>query len=923
MSQFVRGVLLSLVCLSLIGTADGAEPDAADSWWSFQPLREPDVPELSLFSGGDTGDGREFTAIDRFIIAAQREKGLTLSPEADRRTLIRRLYFDLTGLPPLPEEVEAFVLDSDPDAYGKLVEQLLESPRYGERWARHWLDVVHYGETHGYDKDKPRPNAYPYRDYVIRAFNEDRPYARFVQEQLAGDVLWPHTVDGIVATGFIAAGPWDFIGHAEVPEEKIDGKVARHLDRDDMVTTTMNAFCSLTVQCAQCHHHKRDPVSMKDYYALQAVFAAIDRADREYDADPETARRRLALKKVIADLEAVIKELEASIESNKTEEIRSMEDKIAAFEKSLAKYREIEGKTRSERYGYHSQVASNQNVEKWVQVDLGRVMAVDRVALFGADEYGFADFGFPHRFRVEVSQTSDVGGDDSELLLDGSGDFPRPGASPVVIEGRGAKGRYVRITATKLWNRRQQGQAETKDWIFALSEIAVVAEGVAVSLSPEVEALDSIEAGKRWGKANVIDGIYGRYPLAERTPQGIVAWLEEDAEGQQRRAMEAMVAERDAALRARMPETLRRHGAVREQLVGARKDLGRLPEPAKVYAGTVHTGSGAFKGRGHLGGRPRPIHVLRRGDVTRPGELVRPATVAGIVPGLPAEFDLAEDHVESDRRVALAKWITHPENTLTWRSIVNRVWHYHFGRGIVDTPNDFGRLGSTPSHPELLDWLAVEFRDGGGSMKDLHRLILKSAVYKQTSRNRAEDAEIDGSNQFLWRQNRRRLEAEAIRDAVMAVAGKLDLTMYGPSFMDFVIEKPEHSPHYEYHKADPNDPATHRRSIYRFLVRSQPQPFMDTLDCADPSELVDKRGETNTALQALAMLNNMYVVRMAEFFAERVRLEEDSVRRAFALALSRQPTAEEHRTLAAYAEAHGLSATCRLIFNLNEFSFVD
>ena len=251
-------------------------------WWSLKPLTRPEVPKIVVHKNGVN----EVAApIDAFILAMLREKGLTPSLEADRRTLIRRLYFDLIGLPPSPEEMDAFVADPDPSAYAKLVEKLLESPHYGERWARHWLDVVHYGDTHGYDKDQPRPNAWPYRDYVVRAFNSDKRYSRFVEEQIAGDIFAPGTEDGLTATGFIAAGPWDLIGHAEVPESKIDGKIARNLDRDDMVTNTCNTFVSLTVQCARCHHHKFDPVMQEDYYRLQADFAALDRADRTYDID--------------------------------------------------------------------------------------------------------------------------------------------------------------------------------------------------------------------------------------------------------------------------------------------------------------------------------------------------------------------------------------------------------------------------------------------------------------------------------------------------------------------------------------------------------------------------------------------------------------------------------------------------------------
>ena len=256
-------------------------------WWSLRPLQTVAIPNLSE---QDAEWARN--PIDAFAVRRMRQHGLAPSREADRRTLIRRLYFDLIGLPPTPQQIEQFLHDQDPMAYEKLVDRLLESPHYGERWARHWLDVVHYGDTHGYDKDKPRPNAWPYRDYVIRSLNHDKPYHRFVMEQIAGDALWPDTRDGIEATGFISAGPWDFIGHAEVPEDKLDGQVARNLDRDDMVTSTMNTFLSLTVQCARCHNHKFDPITQEHYYSLQSIFAALDRADRQYDPVPEVAAKR-------------------------------------------------------------------------------------------------------------------------------------------------------------------------------------------------------------------------------------------------------------------------------------------------------------------------------------------------------------------------------------------------------------------------------------------------------------------------------------------------------------------------------------------------------------------------------------------------------------------------------------------------------
>jgi hypothetical protein len=293
----------------------------------------------------------------------------------------------------------------------------------------------------------------------------------------------------------------------------------------------------------------------------------------------------------------------------------------------------------------------------------------------------------------------------------------------------------------------------------------------------------------------------------------------------------------------------------------------------------------------------------------------------------PGRFEVAANAAEGERRAALAQWIVDPKNPLTWRTIVNRVWQYHFGAGLVETPGDFGRNGGLPSHPELLDWLAVEFRDGGGSLKALHRLILTSKTYQQSSADRADFSKIDSGNRLLWRQNRRKLEAEAIRDAVLASSGNLDLSMGGPGWQDFVIEHPEHSPHFLYDRYDPSDAKTFRRSVYRFIVRSQTQPWMTSMDCADPSMRVDRRTESLSPLQALALLNNGFLLTQAESLAKRVAAEHDAlqqrVHRAFRLALARSPSAVELETLAAYAGLHGMEQTCRLILNLNEFTFVD
>ena len=865
---------------------DVAKLEDKTDWWSFKPLK----------SGEQRAKGGE---IDSFIHSKLKEKGLAPAPQADARTLIRRLFFDLNGLPPAPSDLSDWSNLSD-DRYEKLVDHLLDSPRYGERWARHWLDLVHYGETHGYDKDKPRLNAWPYRDYVIRAFNNNKSYARFIEEQIAGDALYPGTTDGITALGFIAAGPWDYIGHAEVPETKLDGKIARHLDRDDMVQNAIGSFCSLTVHCAQCHYHKFDPISQEDYYSLQAVFAGIDRTDVDYYPDDATMQKFAAVQKQKKQITDTIAALEEPLKKKAGEAYTALSKRIdGAAEKGA-------NPNAKPDFGYHSAISPMQDAVKWLQVDLGKSVQVERIVLKPCyDDFGKigGGFGFPVRFKIEVS-------DDPEFKTGVTlvwrkhdatfmHDFANPGLKPFetgTAGDDGVTGRFARVTAVKLAKR-------SNDYIFALAEMEVYDSktGPNLALGRPVTSLDSIEAAPRWRKANLTDGIAPE----SRTEDDKLK----------------LIRERDALMLAQADET------TKKKLRDARKQrdaLPQLPAPQKIYAGAVHYGSGAFKG---THGIPRTINILKRGDMKQPAQEVRPGTVTALSELLQVPFKVAGDH-ESARRAALAKWITDKNNALTWRSIVNRVWQHHFGRGLVDTANDFGRMGGKPSHPELLDWLAVTFRDDfDGSLKKLHKLIVMSQTYRQASESSGLSDKSDAANMWCSHQNRRKLDAESIRDSILAVSGKLDLTMGGPSFQDFVIDKPQHSPHYEYHLHDPEDPKSHRRSIYRFIVRSQQQPFMTVLDCADPSMRVDKRNESLSPLQALAMMNNGLTVTMAKHFAKRVTKEaaglDQQMKHAFILALSREPKPDELAPLVDYAKRDGLENACRVILNLNEFSFVD
>jgi mono/diheme cytochrome c family protein len=874
-------------------------------WWSLEPVVKPPVPDYTPWAR---------TPIDAFIAAKQRELGLAPSPEADRRTLIRRLTFDLHGLPSEPHEVERFVADPAPDAYERLIDRLLASPRYGERWGRHWLDVVHYGESHGYDKDKPRLNAWPYRDYVIRSFNQDKPYSRFVQEQLAGDVLFPDDPDAVVATGFIVAGPWDFVGHVELREGTVDKRIARSNDRDDMLANAMSTFTSLTVHCARCHDHKFDPVTQADYYRLQAVFAGVDRADRPYDADAATLARRRRLTAELAALEARHASIKAEMDKTVSPQLARLDQRISELEAQLTALPDpAADKPGSPTNGYHSAIMSQPDAEKWVQVDLGRSVPIETVRLVPARPTDFPDspgFGFPLRYRVDISDDPQFA-TRATLADHTASDVMNPGDVPVEIPAGGRAARYVRVTATRLWKRRG-------DFVFALAELEAASAGANVARSATVTSLDSIEAG-RWSRKHLVDGYDSRARLGDSPT---------DVAGQRMKVQEALAGnrrERQQLLESLLEPPLRAQWQhVVAQLANSKQQLAALPPQQVAFLAT-----GPFKPQGQFKpvAGPRPVHLLRRGDVKSEGPLMPPGALACLAHlGLEAEFALPGVNGEGARRAALARWIIDPRHPLTRRSIVNRVWHYHFGQGLVDTPNDFGRMGSLPSHPELLDWLAAEFYEHGESLKRLHRLILTSSVWRQSSQSNAALETLDSGNRFLWRMQRSRLDAESLRDAVLATSGKLDLEMGGPSLQQFYF-KDDHSPVYDYTRFDIDQPAAYRRSVYRFLVRSVPDPLMESFDCADPSISTPRRNTTLTALQALSLLNHPFLVRQAEHFAARLRSQTPDpaaqIELAYRLALARSPALAERRLMIEHARRHGLENVCRLIFNSNEYLFID
>jgi hypothetical protein len=490
------------------------------------------------------------------------------------------------------------------------------------------------------------------------------------------------------------------------------------------VANTLNTFCATTVQCARCHNHKFDPIKQEDYYRLQAVFSALDRSDKTFDSDPDVAVNRSRLEDERVRLEAARKQLEGK--RSEQEDVR-----IGLLEKRIAELKEGTSAVERPEFGYHSKIEAQQDVVKWVQIDLGTVQALKRIRYTGCHDTfnGIgAGFGFPVRYKVELSNDPDFKTGVTLLEDHQSADVKNPGCRPNEIDGKGNTARYIRITATKLAPRKN-------DYIFALAEVEVFdAKGRNIGLGAKVTALDSIEVAPRWGRKNLVDGYY--YETKTEPEPSRIAELEKERDELRRKD-------------AKDPKAVSLEIANTDmELSKVQAALRKLPEPRKAYVGMVHRGTGSFAGTGANGGKPRPIFVLKRGDVQQPQKEVGPGTVS-FFPELPGQFDVGAGQPEGLRRAALAGWLSDKRNPLTWRTIVNRVWQYHFGRGICESSSDFGRMGRLPTHPELLDWLAVEFRDGSQSLKDLHRLIVTSATYRQASIGDAENAKVDANNTCL------------------------------------------------------------------------------------------------------------------------------------------------------------------------------
>jgi mono/diheme cytochrome c family protein len=850
--------------------------------WSVQPVRAV------------TG-----ASIDSLINAKLAEKNLAMSPPADRRTLIRRLSFDLVGLPPTPERVEQFVNDSDPKAYEKLVDELLHSTHYGERWARHWLDIAHYADTHGFERDQLRPNAWRYRDYVIASLNADKPYDQFIREQIAGDVIAPNDPQSVIATGFLAAGPWDYVGHVETKSDMLK-RAARAGDLDDMVTQVITSTMGITINCARCHDHKLDPIKQEEYYRLWAVFAGVKRGDREVDIAEakRIASEKTRLTQELASTRAQIAKLAG--------DGLDLADMVGAGVKG----RGIDlrnGNLTTGKLGYHRDIQTNrlQRIE-WP----AEVKDTDRFVLsvFVPDGRN----PVPIFAKQEVSGLPATSGHTWDVIRNGPLNAQRStkiGGVDYAEKDHSILGLHANSGITfDLSKIRESGGLGVMHLTAALGFGADV--GAAAS---RADFTVYVDAERKFQKLKLRKDEFTHLDIgipATAKTLTLIATDGGDGIGSDLLFLgdARLVPDMEhSKISAADQEQLKHH---RAQAVKLDASLKALPDVPKVYA----TVSDA---------QPPPIQVQRRGNSEDLQQEVQPGAFAW---ARHASMDFGTKATpEGQRRRMLADWITHPDNPLTRRVLVNRLWHHHFGLGLVTTPSDFGLGGDKPTHPELLDWLADEFLRSGWSVKHMHKLIVMSAAYQQQSTSKNDTARrLDAQNRLLWRQNPRRLDAESVHDSVLSIAGTLNTAIGGPGYRDFNFTE-AYAPLYDY--ITPDKPDLLRRSIYRFVVRTTPHQFMSTLDCPDPANLTPARAQTTTALQALTLSNNEFMLQQASNLATRIENETDSreagIRRAFLLCLQRAAKPDELSAATHLVAERGLFALCRMLINTNEFVYID
>ena len=792
--------------------------------WSLKPVRRPVPPALGQAQ-------RPANAVDSFVFAKLAKGGLAPSRLAGRPVLIRRLHLVMLGMHPSPGEVAAFVNDPQPDAWERLVDRVLDDPRLGERWAQHWLDVIRYAETHGFETNQERPNAWPFRDWVVDALNHDLPYDQFVRGQLAGDALGSST-----GTGFLVAGPYDLVKSQDINLTLMQ----RQNELDGMINTTGTTFLGLTLGCARCHDHKFDPVTQRDYYSLQAIFAGVNHAERMIDQkrDPALAMEQAALesrvdsaKKELTLLEAGIPRFKPPVNTRGNEEV---------FEPVPARF-------------IRFNIARANRAEPCVD-ELEIFAEGKNVALASAGARATA----------------------SGVYLDGSNPIHQ---LALVNDGRYGNSRsWIANSSTNAWVQIELAKPATIGRIkWARDREGRYNDRLAVEYTFEV----ATEPGQWRTVASSAD----RPPTGDGT-QTKLEYLLAHLKGEEATKVRQLA----------------------KCLAGDEQRLGEIHAAMRrtVYAGTFR--------------QPEVTHVLHRGDPLAKRDEVGPDGIGA----LGGALGLAPNAPEQQRRLKLAQWITTPDNPLTARVIVNRVWKHHFGTGLAATLNDLGVNGVRPTHPELLDWLAAELVSSGWSLKRIHRLILTSRAWRQSSQPRKEALAVDGGSRFLWRFPPRRLEAEVIRDNILLATGTLDSRMGGPGFSGFRVEA-ENVRHY--HPKESYGPADWRRMLYMTKVRQEREPTFGVFDCPDFNQTVPNRSRSTTPLQSLSLLNSPFVLQQAGLLAKRLRHESGTdsraqVARACQLALGREPTREELADASGLVAEHTLEAFCRALFNANEFLFL-
>jgi hypothetical protein len=797
-------------------------PDDLSQWqkalpWSFQAVERPEVQ-----SGP--------TAIDGFLLKRLQENGLEFSSPSNRLTLIRRLYLVALGVPPAADEIEQFRNDPDPRAYERLVDRMMASPRYGERMARHWLDVVRFAESNGFETNRVRYNAWPFRDYVIESFNSDKPYDLFVTEQIAGDAIGDET-----GTGFLVAGTYDLVKSPDINLTLMQ----RQDELADIVNTTGTTFIALTLGCARCHDHKFDPISQKDFYSLQAVFAGVQFGDRSLrrERTPTEEQELKMLEMHLSQIDSELKSLrdKAMSMASKSDlrvpvNAKINEESIDSIEASAVRFT-IQATNAGEPCIDELEVY-NQEGKNIALASLGtKPTASGTLQGYEIHKLEHLNDGMTGNERSWIANTSGSGW--AQL------DFSTPQRITKIVWGRDRNERFKDRIATAY----------------------------------TIEALNSS------GKWSEIASSKNRKAFSPTDSSVEIQFLE--AADQQKF-----------------------------------KDLTAKKNEISARASELSKGLSAWLG---TFAQPGETHRLYRGDPLQKREMVAPGSVASL-----DGFELAPDAPEQSRRVALAKWLTRPDHPLTARVMVNRLWHYTFGTGIVDTPSDFGINGTKPVHPQLLDWLADELIRSQWSLKHVHRLMLLSEAFKQSSEPDSKALAIDADARLLWRFPPRRLEAEAIRDSMLVASGVMDWRMGGPGFF---LQKVEQDNVYRYFPKEEVGPAEYRRMVYLNRVRQEQDPVFGAFDCPSGNQVVPKRVRSNTPLQALNLFNSPFVMQQSDLLAERLKREaggepEGQVALAFQWMLGRLPDDYERDISMELIGKEGLAAFCRAMLNSSEFLFI-